>query len=176
VAGQRGADIYLIDRFKARVSFQRTCDAIKRLTTQYPETGAIYVEDKANGPAVLDALGHEVPGLIAVTPKGGKHSRATACEPRVEAGNVYLPRPTTPQGVRLPERAWVDDFIEQLAAFPRGEHDDDVDAFSQLLVQWGSPTLSESDLVKILSIGESDEPSEITRLGEPWPSTWPKVL
>ena len=80
----------------------------------------ILVEDTANGPAVIDTLRHEIPGIIAVRPQGDKVQRATACAPRVEAGNVYLPRPTGPAGRRLPARAWVDDFIEQLAAFPLG--------------------------------------------------------
>jgi phage terminase large subunit-like protein len=30
------------------------------------------IEDKANGPAVIQMLGHEIPGLIPVTPEGGK--------------------------------------------------------------------------------------------------------
>ena len=45
---------------------------------------------------------HEIPGIIAITPKGGKAERAAACAPRVEAGNVYLPRPTAPNGRRVP--------------------------------------------------------------------------
>lgn len=141
IAGQRGADIYLIDRYKAHVSFQQTCRAIQTYVTRYPRATAVYIEDAANGPAVIDALRHQVPGLIAVKPEGGKFSRAAACEPRVEAGNIYLPRPTTPHGSRMPEREWVDDFVEQLAAFPRGEHDDDVDAFAQLLVQWSKASI-----------------------------------
>ena len=153
VAGQRGADIYLLDRVKAHLSFQRTCAAIHALVSRYPRTGAVYIEDKANGPAVIDALQHQVPGLIAVNPEGGKFSRAWACEPRVEAGNVYLPRSTQPNGTPMPERAWVEDFIEQLAIFPKGEHDDDVDAFTQLLVQWASPAGPPYDVDALFSIG-----------------------
>jgi predicted phage terminase large subunit-like protein len=172
VAGQRGGDIYLIDRFKAHASFQRTVEAIQRFAARYPQTGAIYIEDKANGPAVIDVLRHTVAGLIAVNPAGGKFSRASAAEPRVEAGNIYLPRPTTPAGVRLPQRAWVDDFIEQLAIFPRGQHDDDVDAFTQLLVQWQGQAWSEALILACLSIGEGER-SPWRLSGEPWPSRWP---
>ena len=39
----------------------------------------------------------------------------------------------------MPERAWVDDFLHQLTVFPNGAHDDDVDAFTQLLVRWQQP-------------------------------------
>ncbi len=68
-------------------------------------------------------------------PTGGKVARAHAVQPRVEAGNVYLPNPC-PHGRLIPERAWVEDFVHQLCVFPHGTHDDDVDAFTQLVVQW----------------------------------------
>jgi predicted phage terminase large subunit-like protein len=166
VAGRRGANIYLLDRFKAHASFRETCWAMHNMTTRYPRASRIYVEDKANGPAVLDALRHDVAGLVAVEPEGGKYSRAAACEPRVEAGNVYLPRPTALNGRAIPERAWVHDLIEQLAIFPKGEHDDDVDAFSQLLIQWARPHFSQELMDEIHKINE-----------EAWePSRWPKKL
>ena len=92
------------------------------------------------GPAVIATLRHEIRGIIPVKPKGGKFERASACAPAIEAGNVYLPRPTAPNGRRIPERAWVYDFIEQLAAFPKGAHDDDVDALTQLLLRWNRPS------------------------------------
>ena len=136
VAGRRGADIYLIDRYKAQEGFQETLHSIRRMCKRYPAARRILVEDTANGPPVIATLRHEIRGIIPVKPKGGKFERASACTPAIEAGNVYLPRPTAPNGRRIPERAWVDDFIEQLAAFPKGAHDDDVDALTQLLLQW----------------------------------------
>lgn len=30
----------------------------------------------------------------------------------------------------------IDDFVDTLSAFPNGQHDDDVDALTQLLKQW----------------------------------------
>jgi predicted phage terminase large subunit-like protein len=96
------------------------------------------IEDAANGTAIIDALTHRLPGIVAVHPEGGKLARAQAAQPRVEAGNVYLPHPR-PHGTLLPERAWVEDFLYQLTVFPRGAHDDDVDAFTQLLVRWQQP-------------------------------------
>ena len=71
---------------------------------------------------------------MAVQPEGGKLARAQAVQPLVEAGNVYLPNPR-PLGRAIPERAWVDEFLHQLTIFPNGAHDDDVDAFTQLLVR-----------------------------------------
>lgn len=73
------------------------------MTAKWPTTQAKLVEDKANGPAVIQMLRREIPGLISINPVGGKVVRAQAVSPDVEAGNVYLP---------LPEIApWVHDFI-----------------------------------------------------------------
>ena len=96
------------------------------------------VEEAANGAAVIDTLRREIPGLMGVRPEGGKFARASAAQPRVEAGQVYLPAPTWPNGRARPDRAWVDEFVTQLAAFPGAAHDDDVDAFTQL-VAYASP-------------------------------------
>ena len=109
---------------------------------------------------MIDALRHEVPGVIAVPPQGGKFSRAAAAEPRVEAGQVWLPRPTTPGGRRILGREWVHDLIEQLAQFPHGAHDDDVDAFSQLLAKWASPLLPPGMTARLLRAGRDYRPPQ----------------
>jgi predicted phage terminase large subunit-like protein len=171
-AGQKGADVYLIDRYKARASFQQTCAAIVAMRRRHPHTGAIWVEDAANGPAVIDALKSQVRGLIPVNPAGGKYARASACEPRVEAGNVYLPRPTTPEGTPIAERAWVHDFIEQLAVFPKGEHDDDVDAFTQLLVQWPGSGWSAEDISAVLALNNDPSNRAPWRIADGYDGSW----
>ena len=73
-------------------------------------------------------LAHEIPGILPVNPAGGKIARAAAVSPLIEAGNVYLPHPAI--------RPWVNDFIEECAAFPNGAHDDQVDAMTQALLRW----------------------------------------
>jgi hypothetical protein len=42
------------------------------------------IEDKANGSAVIQELKHELPGLIAVHPEGGKVARAHAVSAQVD--------------------------------------------------------------------------------------------
>ncbi|MFZ0407287.1 MAG: terminase [Cyanobium sp.] len=80
---------------------------------------AVLIEDAANGPAVCQLLRRQVPGLIAITPKGSKASRAHAVAPLVEAGQVRFSRKA-------------DSLVEELLAFsPRGGIDDQVDAFTQ---------------------------------------------
>jgi predicted phage terminase large subunit-like protein len=142
VAGRTGSDIYLIDRVKGQWAFSESCRQVEALTRRYPDTRTVLIEDAANGPAIIDALTHRIAGIIAVSPEGGKLARAQAAQPRVEAGNVYLPHPR-PHGALIAERAWVEDFVYQLAVFPHGAHDDDVDAFTQLLVRWQRPAVYE---------------------------------
>jgi predicted phage terminase large subunit-like protein len=125
VWAQIGADCYLLDQVRGRWGFTETCDEILNLSAKWPQATAKYVEDKANGPAVIDALRHRVPGLIPVNPEGGKEARAAAVSPLVEAGNVHLP-------ARAP---WVDGLIEEAAAFPNGTNDDQVDALTQALTK-----------------------------------------
>ncbi|PMC72330.1 hypothetical protein CJ196_10505, partial [Bifidobacterium breve] len=68
-----------------------------------------------------------LPGLIPVNPQGGKEARANAITPLIEAGNVHLPdRSLAP---------WIEPLLEELAAFPNGAHDDQVDALTQALNQ-----------------------------------------
>jgi len=123
VWGVRGADRFLLDQVRGRMRFSATLAAIRALSAKWPQAHAKLVEDKANGSAVIDTLRHEVPGLIAVNPEGGKEARAHAVSASVEAHNVYLPDPVL--------HPWVSGFIEECASFPNAKFDDQVDAMTQ---------------------------------------------
>jgi predicted phage terminase large subunit-like protein len=125
VWGTYKADRYLLDQVRSRSDMPATKAAVKDLSQRWPKAGIKLVEDKANGPAIIQELRHDVSGLIAVTPEGGKHARAQAVSPQVESGNVYLPHPAL--------APWVEEFIEEAAAFPHGRNDDQVDAMTQAL-------------------------------------------
>jgi predicted phage terminase large subunit-like protein len=125
VWGAFKADRYLLDQVRSRWDMPATKAAVQELSRRWPKAGTKLVEDKANGPAVIQELQHDVAGLIAVNPEGGKMARAQAVSPQVESGNVYLPHPAL--------AAWVADLIEETAAFPHGRNDDQVDAMTQAL-------------------------------------------
>lgn len=125
VWGVSGADTYLLDQARGRWTFTETLAQVRLMRERWPMTTATLVEDKANGTAVIDSLRRSIPGMVPVEPQGGKEARAAAVSPLVEAGNVYLPP--------LANHPWVDDLIEEAAAFPQGSHDDQVDALSQAL-------------------------------------------
>ena len=127
VWGRKGADAYLLDQVRGHLSFTESLAAVGHLAQKWPRAAAILVEDKANGTAVLDTLRHRLSGLIAVEPAGGKVARAYAIQPYYEAGNVYFPSPEI--------SLWTGDLVEELASFPNGAHDDQVDAMTQALMR-----------------------------------------
>jgi predicted phage terminase large subunit-like protein len=121
----KGADRFLLDQRRERMDMPQTKEAIRRMSEKWPQAGAKLVEDKANGPAVIQELQHEIAGLIEVTPEGGKTARANAAAPQVESGNIYLPHPAL--------YPWVEEFIAEATTFPNGRNDDQVDAMTQAL-------------------------------------------
>jgi len=131
VAGQvwskKQANFFLVDQDHRRMGFPETVKAIRAMTDKHPQARSKYIEDKANGSAVIQTLQDEISGIIAVNPDGGKEARANAVSPLFEAGNVYLPHP-----LMCP---WIEDFIEELVSFPNAAHDDMVDACTQALNQ-----------------------------------------
>lgn len=119
---RKGANIYLVDRFRKRLDFPGQIKAIKNMTIAYPQADVKLVEKAANGHAVLSSLRDEVSGLIAVTPRGSKEARLSAVSPLFESGNVYFPKTN-----------WIDELTEELVSFPNAPFDDQVDSLSQAL-------------------------------------------
>ena len=124
VWGKRDANIYLLDLVRERMDFVETVKAIELMAEKY-DYKAIYIEDKANGSAVIQYLKHKntMHSIIPVNPEGGKIARVNAVSGLIEGGNVFLPK----------DKDYVDVFIEECAAFPNGANDDMVDAMSQAL-------------------------------------------
>jgi len=123
--GKRGANCYLLAHEYARMSFTESIKATIHLHNQQPQAREILIEDKANGPAVIDTLKAHVPGIIPIEPDGSKLARAHAITSYWEAGNVWLPHPDI--------APWVVSFVDELTGFPAAAHDDRVDAMTQAL-------------------------------------------
>lgn len=119
VWGRHGADFYLVDQVRRKMSIVDTCKAILRLRERWPQARTILVEDKANGSAVMQILRSKVPGLTPVSPQDGKIARANAVSIIYEH-NVYMP-----------DKPWAPEFIEEHVKFPMGKHDDQVDTGTQ---------------------------------------------
>lgn len=123
VWGKTNADIYLMDAVKKHLDMPATIREITRLRAMYPQCKTTYIEDKANGSAIIKYLRTHMGGVIAVNPEGGKVSRVNAVIGTIESGNCFLPK----------NKPFTGDFVEECAAFPNGKHDDQVDCMSQVL-------------------------------------------
>lgn len=127
--GRKQADKYLIKRTKERMGFGATVKAIEAMreaaiADKY-KLSAILIEDKANGPAIIETLKKTVAGVIAIEPEGGKVARAFAIQPEHEAGNIYVPDPSIDPKI--------EEFLSETASFPNVAHDDETDAFTQAI-------------------------------------------
>ena len=75
------------------------------------------IEDKASGTGLIQTLKREGVTVIPIPRSKDKETRAYDVLPAIEAGRVHLPR----------RASWLGGLKEELAAFPNGIHDDQVD-------------------------------------------------
>ena len=133
VWGAKGAQRLILDQVRGRMSFTQSIKAIRNLCDKWP-ANMVLVEDKANGPAIIQVLKKEIPALIPFDPgSADKVSRLESISPQIEAGDVLLPR----------RAGWVDDYIEEFAsATPDGggQYWDQIDATTQALIRMTNTT------------------------------------
>ena len=90
---------------------------------------AVLIEKAGNGAPLVQDLQREGKLCpIGIPPVGDKVVRLEAQSAVIEAGYVLLPE----------RAAWLDDFRDEMLAFPYGRHDDQVDSMSQFL-GWAEP-------------------------------------
>jgi predicted phage terminase large subunit-like protein len=84
----------------------------------------ILIEDKASGTQLIqDLLASGLSKVTRFQPDGDKIMRLHAQTATIENGFVWLPE----------EAHWLADYLGELAAFPMGRHDDQVDSTAQAL-------------------------------------------
>ena len=119
---------YLLDCWRQKVEFPELKRTVISLHTR-DHANAVLVEDKASGQSLIQELRRNtVLPIIAIGDKehpleGDKVARANFITPTIEVGKVYLPESAT----------WLHNFLEELSAFPNGEHDDIVDSVTQAM-------------------------------------------
>lgn len=117
---RQGNEVFVLDCQSVRLEFPELC---KFITTYVANTGGshrskIKIEPKASGKSVVQEL-RRMTALNVMEdrpPKDDKVTRANGASPKCEA-----------QRVKLHRGQWNDDFLNELAAFPNGAHDDKVD-------------------------------------------------
>jgi predicted phage terminase large subunit-like protein len=122
---------HLMDVIRRRLDYP----ALKRLAVELAETwrpAAVLIEDQASGQALIQDLRAETRlPVVAVRPDADKVTRLARVSPLIEAGRVSLPDAAP----------WLAAYESEIAAFPDGAHDDQVDMTSQFLA-WATRALT----------------------------------
>ncbi len=121
--GKRDNDYYLIDAVKKHMNFTQMLKEMQRFKQKHHKAKLVYIEDKANGTALIDSLKDKIDGIIPVNPKASKQERVQLILPLIDGGYVYIPK----------NKDFTGDFVNECASFPNGANDDQVDAMSQAL-------------------------------------------
>jgi predicted phage terminase large subunit-like protein len=155
VWGRRGIDYYLLDIARRQMSIVDTMYEIERLSDKWPNARLKLIEDKANGPAVIQLLRNKITGLVAIPAIKSKAGRAQATMSDFESGHVFIPHPIV--------HRWSWDVINEFTSFPNGIHDDIVDSCVHALNRFDSNTANQTRVVgsaeHIIQTGEGWKPS-----------------
>lgn len=119
--------VWLLDFRREKLSFTRTAEAIVGLKNANPGVSKVFIEDAANGPALIDMLSKHVVGIVGVPPLGSKEARAHAVSWVWENGCVMLPSPD--------DNPMIKPVVAEITAFPDVRNDDAVDGMTIALHQ-----------------------------------------
>jgi predicted phage terminase large subunit-like protein len=119
--------VWLIDYRRERLAFMATAQAIADLRRKHPHISRIYIEEAANGAALVDMLKKHFAGLEGVPPMGSKEARAHAVSWMWSNNAVMLPHPEEAPGIAQ--------WVSEITSFPDVQHDDTVDCMTLALHQ-----------------------------------------
>jgi len=159
--GRHGVDYYIENAQKDRLSPAM----VQRLVKQNAEIdppGTLIRLPRDPGQAGVDQAHGYVTALagypVKIEPVSkNKVNRATPLAIQAEFGHVYLVNSGPPEeGLD----AWIEQFLDELCAFPSGAHDDQVDAASDM---FNELALNDQIPFSSMSIGRSDIVQQVER-------------
>ncbi|WP_070933866.1 phage terminase large subunit [Edaphosphingomonas haloaromaticamans] len=118
-----GKDCYLLDVYRERLEFYALEQAVLTQREKW-KADLVIVENVGSGTSLCQNIrraGHR--WIDAKRPEGSKEDRASQQSPKFERGEIWVPR----------EASWLQTFEDELASFPHGKHDDQVDSVVQFL-------------------------------------------
>jgi len=118
---RKGKTHYLIDVHRARYEFPQLEEKVIQLQARY-NADYVIVEKAGSGISLIQIL-RRTPNLQvgSMKPTADKATRLMGHTPTIEQGYFKIPK----------EAPWLADFVNELTKFPKGRHDDQVDALSQ---------------------------------------------
>lgn len=119
-------NIILLDSYKARLEFYELKKKVLELHKEY-EPDALIVEKKVSGISLYQELRRMGVPVAEFTPSKGndKITRLNSVSDIIQSGRVWVPN-----------TRWAEELIDEIAAFPAGEHDDLVDATTLALARF----------------------------------------
>ena len=115
--GLKGPSFYLLNVFRKKLSFPELKRAVAEQDQAF-RPQVILIEDKASGTQLIqDLLAAGLSKVTRYAPDGDKIMRLHAQTATIENGFVWLPE----------QAHWLADYLSELAAFPMGRHDDQVE-------------------------------------------------
>jgi predicted phage terminase large subunit-like protein len=115
--------LYLLDVFRDRLEYPELKRSIVR-HAELHKAETIVIEDKASGTQLLQDLRHDgFDKATAFKSDGDKVMRMYAVTSTIENGFVHIPD----------SAGWLEPYLYELAVFPNGKYDDQVDSTSQAL-------------------------------------------
>lgn len=145
--------IYIVDIYRCKLEFPNLLDEIKRRKNRY-SADEIIIEEAGIGIGLIQELDSDGINVIPFKPKESKPERAACITPLIQNGRVRL----------LEGANWLEDFANEVRAFPYGAHDDQVDALVQLLTTVRNNNLASHTATFIIDDGFSYYNDDIAEL------------
>ena len=138
--GVKGKHIYLLNVFRKRLKMADLLRAIREQDALHAPT-EIVIEDHGSGTSAFQLLQNEgFARLQPYKPRGNKADRMAGQASLIENGFVYIPE----------EAHWLPEYLHELAVFPNGKYDDQVDSTSQALEAIGNLQIQSAGFLELI--------------------------
>lgn len=146
---------YIVDISRYKLDFTDLLNESRKMQLRF-NANRIIIEDIGIGTSLISHLRKDGLFIIPYTPKQSKAERAATKTFLIRSGNVQIPKYAT----------WLEDFKAEIQSFPFGVHDDQVDAFVQLLDEFekGHFACNMETLAKAMNKYMAARPQNITKM------------
>lgn len=164
VWGRTGADYWLRGQIRGQFDHATTGNAIALLSVRFPEVTSHVIEAAGSADEVVPELRKSRPDYVVTDEMAGRLGMTEDEREKVQAlrrrgmsglishpvkegskpvrARTFITPPAEAGNVHIVVASWTPHLLDEIAAFPGGAHDDQVDAMSQALQRLGVGTAS----------------------------------